>query len=378
MTSSLNVLVTRDELLYLSKRTAGQPTAISPFAKMQNVEAVQRVPSAALANPDGSVRAEVTPALDTLTKAQSLGFVSYSGGEAGFEASVYYPAAGQPAALMVNQDGYRLQSPPYIADWITTLGQLVGESIVKSVEVEWELDIQEAWILFGIIDGARRQILKRLAENNRPETILIPVGEIAQNLKGENPQWLAPYFAASHELPEMNESETLAILQTLAQKGLATIDGEKIKPSDKLIETASAFLTLEGHLRLQASVLNDEFTAANTLIWGVQGRGKAVLMWTSDKQGVSIFSVSPAQAMVIIGSVLEAPAAQFTDAALPKAPAAPTSMPAAKIQTPVENIPAADSPKASRKRKILIILGIVFICACLAFGAFALYIEYFS
>lgn len=372
MTVPINVLITRDELMSLGRQVGGQPTAISPFSKVDSIDTTQRVPSAALVNAAGRIRADVLPAFNTLVSAQSLGLVAYSGENANFEASVYYSVqnATQPAALLLSNDGIKLQSPPQITNWVNMLGQFIGESIVKPVEFELELDNLETWILFGVIDTVRRQIMKGLAENNNSESFLLSVKEIAENQKDENLQWLSAYFAAANEFSEVNEAEILSSMQALAQKGLITFDNTQITPSEKLIEIAATFLTLEGHLRLQASTLDDENEIANTLIWGVQGRGNALLMWTPDENGVNIFSMSSAQAMIIIGSLLEAPASQFTDISLPKES---TPQPVANIPAPTKNIPVAPPKKKRNTLKIVLVLGgIILICVCLAFFAYAL------
>ncbi len=379
MTSPIDVLISRDELMFLGQQLGGQHSAISPFIQGQAVPDLQQALSPTLVNPDGSLKQDVYPAFKTLATAQSYGLVVYSGEDANFEAGLYYPpqGTGHPAALMLSNEGLRLQSPPHITNWVNTLGQFVGESVVKPVEFEMELAIQEAWLLFAVIDCTRRQIMKSMAEDGNLEQISIPVDDVVKTLTNDNLQWLSAYFAAAHEHPQPDESSVPSIIQTLDAKSLLSYDGNRITPTEKTVELAATFLTIDGHVRLQAATLDNRHQPINSLIWGVQGRGNAFLMWTPDETGVSIFCLSSAQTMVIISSLLEDPAAQFTEGALPLAPAASQ----AAAPRPDENAPAEYSPPKKRKRKwwriVMIVLAFLVVCYLLAFIADWIYWGFF-
>ena len=375
MPTAINTLITKEELLYLGQKMNGQASPISPFFNLQAEDGTQRMPSAALVNADGSLRQEIAPVFQTLHSAQSFGLVAYTGNTASFEASIYYPPAGQlpPASLLVAESGLKLQSPPKVSGWVTSLGQYIGESLVSAVEVEMECTHQEAQVFLGAVDIARRKVMHAMADTGALETIAVQAAEVAQILREENAQWISAFFTAALELPALTDERVQANLQSLAQKGLVRFEGENLLLSDTAEQITMAFLTLNGHLRLHASTLDSAKNIQHAGIFGVQGQSGTALLWTVEENSVDIFSASPAQTMLLISSMLEAPANVFTDQPF-STPVKSQVQPQAK-QTGSYTPPAAPQqyqmpakpPKKKRKvwRWVLFIFIFLVMAACL-------------
>jgi hypothetical protein len=380
MTSSLDVIVTPGDLVYIRKQLTQAPTALSPFFESRDIETSQQSPSPGLIMPDGRIRAAFIPVFQALTKVQSRGYLSYVGDRASFETSVFYPAAnsGSPVALMQSQVGYRMQSPPEIAKWLTTIGQLMGESTLKDIEFEVDLSPHEAWVFFTVIDIIRRQMMKNLSENIDSETYVITLEDLSENTSQDNSQWLGAFFAKAEGLPSLSDSEILAAVKSLTQKRLVNFYDDSILPGVDSIALAVALLTLEASVQLQAATLDNRFGTVGITVTAVKGRGNTCLSWSGSGGSVSILSVSAAQLMIIIGSFLEAPSAQFTDSPFPKAgqrKAAPTS----RQQDQSAYIPQVGKPVKKKKKTlifIMIVLGLLFIFACLVILGGYIFWEY--
>jgi len=380
MNSSLDVIITQSDLMYFRKQLMQAPTALSPFFEVHPNEISNQRPSPDFIMPDGKLRAAFTPIIHTLGKVQSRGYLSYVGDQASFETSVFYPSAnsGPPVALMQSQMGYRMQSPPEIAQWLTTIGQLMGESIVKDIEFEVDLTLNEAWVFFTVIDCVRRQMLKNLSENINSEAYVITLEDLSANTTQDSSQWLGAFFAKAEGLPSLRNSEILAAVKSLTQKRLINFYDESILPGVDSIALAAALLTLEASIQLQAATLDNRFGTVGMTVTAVKGRGNTCLSWSGSDGSVSITSLSAAQLMIIIGSFLEAPSAQFTDSPFPKAgqrKPAPTS----RQQNQSAYIPQAGGPvKKMRKTLIYVLigLGLLFIFACLVILGGYIFWEY--
>ena len=380
MSSSLDVIITSGNLAYFRNQLMQPPTALSPFFAVQPNAISNQRPSPELIMPDGKLRAAFIPVVHTLAKVQSRGYLSYVGDRVTFETSVFYPSAANspPVALMQSQTGYRMQSPPEIAQWLTTIGQLMGESIIKDIEFEIDLTLHEAWVFFSVIDCVRRQMMKNLSENINAESYVIALEDLSANTTQDSSQWLGAFFAKAEELPSLGENEILASVKTLTHKRLINYHDNSILPGVESLELAAALLTLEASVQLQAATLNNQFGTVGITLTAVKGRGNTCLSWSGGDGSVSISSLSAAQLMIIIGSFLEAPSAQFTDSPFPKA-GQRTAAPNIRQQDQRAYIPQTGRPVKKNKKTliyILIGLGLLFIFACLVILGGYIFWEY--
>ena len=263
-----------------------------------------------LVSGDGTLRAEVLPAFQTLAQAESMGNCVFMHADALLDISFYYPGAdAKPAvSLSMADDGIKLQSPPNLDSILEWMKLYIGDSLLRTCALDADLPIADAHVFFGVLDAGRRQTFSEMG-GARTVTDTIPLTGIVSALEQEldDFQWLAPHFAETFSLAPVSEMEVKQGLQRLAQKGYLQFSGDFVVPADALLDLISDFLLVNGHLRLRSAAPGhgDQLTA--TELRGVQGGGNAMLLWTDDGTSVHLMGASPAQMMVIIHDMLADP-----------------------------------------------------------------------
>jgi len=309
MANQIDLIIDSQDLLTAGKQLSEPYSPLSPF-RLADDGAVRRKPSADLVSGDGTLRAEVLPAFQTLANAASMGNCVFMRADALLDISFYYPAAGSQLAVSLSMadDGIKLQSPPDLNGILEWLKLYIGDSLLRSCDLDADLPIADAHMLFGVVDAGRRQMFSEMG-GARTVTDTIPLTGIVSALEQEldDFQWLAPHFAESFSLSPISEIEVKQGLQRLAQKGYLQFSGDFVVPADALLDLISDFLLVNGHLRLRSAAPGhgDQLTA--TELRGVQGAGSALLLWTDDGTSVHLMGASPAQMMVIIRDILADP-----------------------------------------------------------------------
>lgn len=289
----------------------------SPLSPLQlEVQDSEDTPPANLLK-GGKLRADILPLFRTLAHAGSLGACSYLSANALVDVSFYYPSAdagSTPAvSLSLADDGIRLQAPPDLKGLVEWLAQHLGDSMLRACDLDTELPIEDAYVLFGLVDAARRRALANLggASSADPEKVVISdvitVLSTKPSEEAETLQWLAPHFAESQGLPALNAEMIEKSIKHLAQKGFLTISGKEAVLSDALVDLASEFLLVNGHLRLRKAECDGSEDTRATEVRGVCGHKHAVLLWTDDGQKVHLLGTSPAQVIVIASDILADP-----------------------------------------------------------------------
>jgi hypothetical protein len=317
MNPPINLVIDSQELLTLGKQLGLQLSLLSPFRLADELaadsDAARRQPSTELVTGDGTLRPELIPYFQTLAYTESLGACAYIGSGALLDVSVYYPPESMvlpTVSLSLADEGVKLQSPPVFDGLLDWMDQYIGDSLVRAVDIDLEIPIENVWVLFGVVDAGRRQALSNMIGVNEASLESISIADISASLTKEliDLQWLAPHFADSLSLPMISESEIQKGLQWLAMKGYLSLSNDQVLLSDLVLEMISEFLIIDGRLRLKSACPGPQSKLNITELRGIQGRNNAMLLWSHDDRSVNLMGVSPAQTMAIISNILEAPA----------------------------------------------------------------------
>ena len=188
---------------------------------------------------------------------------------------------------------------------------------------------------------SNQMVKPSMAGNKSVDIARIPVDDIkaAMSVTDEGEfeylHWLAPHFAESHGLKELDKDAIKSNLDALKKKGLLQVDGENVLPGKGIDSLVDGFLTVSGHLRLQAAYLDEKDQLRATEVRGVLGQGNALLLWTEDGKKAQFMGTSPAQALAIARDMLSNPDGSRKP------------MPAAAVQA----VPAEPAKEAKRAKR---------------------------
>jgi len=335
VTPAIDIHLTQQQLFALGNQlgtTLGPLSPLKPKNAEQQAMAKERVLSPSLMGADGKMRPELLPAFKTLTNPQAYALLAYMGRSFLLETSYYYPdatTANGNVSLTDTDKGLKLSSPGVKEDVFTLLGQYIGETLLRRADYDFNLPLMDAWILFGVVDSCRRKMLNAVLDYGLLPNIEISLDEIysAINVETNNMQWFSPYFEGCLSLAQISHSDTQIGIQNLVDKGLLRLQGNTIIPADSVVRIADEFLVIDGHLRLRTGIMSAD-QPQHVDMRAIQGRSGAIMFWSYDTQAIDLISLSPAQLMLIISSIIENPAAHLAEEGVLQRPhVSPTTPP---------------------------------------------------
>ena len=282
-------------------------SSISPFLHDTN----EKPPASVMAG--GKIRSEYKTIFETLAQASRMGACMYLNTDGLLDTSVYYPPSGAPAvSVSMVDDGVKVESGADIFGMLDWLAENFGTSMVQSCEFEAKLPLEEAYVLFALLDSARQSTMAALSGNDSdtPAITMQALQSVSEENKNENEeaedglQWLAPHFASIYQMPALDSAAIEKNVQKLAQKGYVVLKQDAVELSNTVENLASNFLLVEGHLWLRSAEVDTAGKTNLTEVRGVRGRGNAVLLWSDDNNTVSLMGVSPAQVIAIAQDML--------------------------------------------------------------------------
>lgn len=315
MAQMTKTFLTTQQFLALGSQIAGARSKLSPLSTgsaQQAVSARARVLNPELVTEDGHLRPELVPLFRTLDSAQSFCVVGYAGRGGSYEmASYYHGQAASPDGVSLTYlgDGLQMQSPPVENETFELMRQFVGDTLLKHVEIEMDLPILDAWLLFGVVDAGRRKALEGLLSEAGSAADELTAEEIHAGLESKKTglQWLAPYFDACLSLATPTRKEIDTGLNRLISKGLLTLLGANYLPGELVQQLIAGFLLVDGHIRIRAAALDRAGEAVSTDVRAIQGRSGSILLWSHDASSVNLWGASPAQLLTLIGSLMQNP-----------------------------------------------------------------------
>jgi hypothetical protein len=335
MQAPTDVFVTHDQLFALGAQVEGPFSKLSPLAitdEQRQAAASDRVLNPDLVRDDGRLRTELVPAFQVLAHAKSFTSVAYLCNTYMLETAIYYPEAGSglpPVSLSNTGEGFQLQSPSRKEGVLELLRQYFGDSLLRKIELETELPLMDMWMLLGVIDAGRRARLNSILAKEAGPPPPISVKDIHAGLEGSDPelQWLAPYFDDCLSLATLALGEVEAGVKRLTQHGMVSVSDDRVMPGPLVEELIEEFLLVNGHLRVRAAGLDRSGEVVTSDIRGIQGRAGTILVWSHDNASIDLVSLSPAQALVLVSSLVENPSAIVEEGAPPLAAGAPKAPP---------------------------------------------------
>lgn len=196
-----DVLLTREQLLFLGRYAAIDASPCSPFGGRSGTDALAQPAledlfRRGLLHPQG-VEPRLLAAVTLLRGATAFGAIEVRADGPQAEAALYFSAEGA-CALLSHARGLRLVSPPPTASVDALVREAFGAGTRRAVELAFDLPASDSRVLAAALDLLRRDALAGLidakAEPLREERL---VAWLAR--RGLGPQWLAPHVAALFE-----------------------------------------------------------------------------------------------------------------------------------------------------------------------------------
>ncbi|MDO9028457.1 MAG: hypothetical protein Q7U68_06325, partial [Candidatus Roizmanbacteria bacterium] len=171
MAQITKLFLTTQQFFALGNQIDGARSKLSPLSTgsgQQAASARERVLNPELVTEAGQLRPELVSLFRMLASAQSFCVVGYAGRTGSYEMASYYSgqtASPEGVSLIYLGDGMQMQSPPVENETFELMRQFVGDTLLKHVEIEMDLPILDAWLLFGVVDAGRRKALERLLKD---------------------------------------------------------------------------------------------------------------------------------------------------------------------------------------------------------------------
>lgn len=328
---AIDMYLTQQQLFALGNQSGmalGSLSPLKPKTAEQQAMAKERVLSPSLMGTDGKMRPELLPAFKALSNPQAYALLTYMTRSFLLETVYYYPdatTANGNVSLTDTDEGLKLSSPGVKEDVFELFGQYIGETLLRRTDYDFNLPLMDAWVLFGVVDSCRRKMLDAVLDYALLPNIEVSLDEIysAISVESNNMQWFSPYFEDCLSLAQISYSDTQAGIQNLVDKGLVRLLGDTIIPADSVVRIADEFLVIDGHLRLRTGMMKGD-QPLHVDMRAIQGRSGSIMFWSYDDQAIDLLSLSPAQLMLILRSLIDSPAAYLAEeVALPKQSAAP-------------------------------------------------------
>ena len=313
MNETIKLTIPAEKFSAIGQVLGGSFSALSPF-RLKVEGSDDQLPKQVMQG--GKVNADLLPAFQTIAGTRTISACVYLDESTLLDTCFYFPeeaAQTLPVSLTMADDGVLMESPPDMESVLVWLEQRIGLEQVRDCVFEAELELDTAYTLLGLVDAVRKRVFASMAGNASVDIARIPVDDIkaAMSVPDEGEfeylHWLAPHFAESHDLKELDKSAIKSNLDALKKKGMLQVDGENIIPGESIDDLAGNFLTVNGHLRLQAAFLDKKDQLRATEVRGVLGQGNAVLLWTEDGKKAQFMGASPAQALAIARDMLSNP-----------------------------------------------------------------------
>jgi hypothetical protein len=311
---SVDIAATEEQLALLAGKVPGPYSLLSPLGVLRKKYDTGSLPAGlpgAFVDGEGELRADAARVLNVLATAGSFGSIRFAGRGLAFETAVYFGGNGsEPGVSLTNRgDELRIQSPPAGEAAAEMMSLQTGESLLRRIDLETELSLQDGAVLLACLDAVRRNELTRIVEGSADGGYLVSSVERSLQARDVGMQWLAPLFHRANKVPPLNGAAIRESLTSLLRKGLVKKDRGGWKPAPVLRQAAAELLLIDAHARLRQAGGLDGKTAAASDLRVVQGRSGAFLLWTADRETVSFSGASAAQVVIMTRSAMMAPGA---------------------------------------------------------------------
>lgn len=320
----IDVFITEEQMFALGAQLGESQSKLSPLTPStdrRRAASTARVLNTELVTAEGKLRSELLPAFQTLAHATAFTSVGYLSRSFIFEVATYYPdpTSGLPAVSLSNTgEGFQLQSPPISSGILEILRQYIGDGLLRDIELEIDLPMLEMWLFFGVIDAARRVAFDRILGDGADGAQNLTVQGIYDGLErvDSEMQWLAPYFDDCLSLAKPSMKEVESGIGRLAERGWLQVSDQNVILADMMEKLVDEFLLLNGHLRIRAAALDSRGEVASSDVRVIQGRSRLNFAWSHDQGSIDLLTLSSAQTLLLLSSMVEDPAAILEEGSL--------------------------------------------------------------
>jgi len=283
-----DVVLTRQQLHYLGRYVAGEPSSCSPFHGVKPPEslpqrALEDLVSRKMLGPKG-VEARLLETLTHLHGAQAFGGLAIRGEVLESEGASFF-AGAESVALVNVARGLRVVSPAPAAELASLLGQVLGSGSRREAMLDVALGLSEARVLAAALDLMRRQSLRDLLDG--PTEPVREATLAAWILRDPHPaQWLSGHLTRLLARRGATfESRSLPpLVAQLEGRGLLVAGGGGLGPGPALAPLVRRMALLDRVLELRALRAHGSSAVAADIVL-VKGDSGALLLWEAQPDG---------------------------------------------------------------------------------------------
>lgn len=235
-------------------------SSVSPYAGLAVSEAKQVTRevmiAAGIMDASGNIFPAVQKVLDLLARTEAFTRVYLSDNADLFEQTIYRdPDGGDPVSLTTVQDGLRVRYPAAVDELLEALRQNIGETVIRNIDFQAEIAVDEAVVLGAIVDIYRKRVLAAYASDAELDMSPITPDAILRMIKDTppSPQWLSAIVGGIFkDVPAVDGAGVQAALDKLSASGHAAKEAGGFVGSEEVQWMAGRLLILDRALHMES------------------------------------------------------------------------------------------------------------------------------
>jgi ribosomal protein L40E len=301
MAEIFDVSLYTQEIRYIGAHMADKKGGLFPFLTGEEKadisgEGIERLKKAGVLTASGSLTKKAENAFRSLAGADAYASIGYNGARIAINIVVYFSKEGR-TFIVPEGEMVRIAHPADPAAIGEILTEIIGTSVIRSLDVDVTLPNSAALCLAAAVDLVRRSLMGSILDRHRYERSVMPKIAIADWLSQDNPspQWLATrlktYLGIRGQVSQADVSEGL---DALVKAKLFQPKGDAFFPSEDIERIAERFLVIDTLIFAKGGRLADKKTISTAQFEVVQSGFSDLLLWEAGAGGtVHILSVSP-------------------------------------------------------------------------------------
>lgn len=289
------------EVRYIGSQLAEKKSRLFPFFAGEGTadisgEGIERLKKIGVLTGSGSLTKKAEGAFRSLATSDAYTSVGYLGARHTINIIVYFSQEG-PAFVLPEGEMLRIVHPANSEFVGELFGELIGTSVVRSLDIDVTLPEGAALCLAAAIDLIRRNLLGSILDRHRYERSVVPKAAISDWLSQDNPspQWLATrlktYLGIRGPVASGDVSQGL---DALSKAEFFEPKGDTLFPKEVLERIAERFLVVDTLIFAKSARITDKKTLSIAQFEVVQSGFSDLLLWEAggDKK-VHLMSISP-------------------------------------------------------------------------------------
>ncbi len=315
MVDKIDLRLPRGQFQYIGSLLDGEKTNLSPFLSSESAAPVTEADQKALTNlgvivAGGKINQKYRQTFSLLAKPGSFTWVTY-GGISSYNSFIIYFRDKKTVSLYETKDSLRIQDPAPTEELLIMLNQYFGTSFFSTCNANEVLSFDEAFVLFGLIDLRRRQLLIDLLENAQKEPVPISPKVIGEwlSLKNLSRHWFIARLGEYLEQADApSEERTAQALSQLTKKGLVVEKGGKYVLSNTAEIVSNRFKALGNNLTLYSGRVTEKNEVTHFKVEVTGANLSDLMLWEIVDDGkIHISFPSPLAFTFLLSAFLESP-----------------------------------------------------------------------